>query len=69
MTSPMSARDTAHPSDRDSRPAVLLRDVKPLGGELAGLLRLRVANHRVLFDETADTITIHRIGDRRDIYR
>ena len=25
--------------------------------------------HRVLFDETGDTITIHRIRDRRDAYR
>ena len=37
--------------------------------EFEGLLRLRVGNHRVLFDETADTITIHRIRDRRDVYR
>jgi mRNA-degrading endonuclease RelE of RelBE toxin-antitoxin system len=43
--------------------------VKPLSGEFEGLLRLRVGNHRVLFDETADTITIHRIRDRRDVYR
>ena len=43
--------------------------VKPLSGALAGLLRLRVGSHRVLFDETADTITIHRVGDRRDVYR
>ena len=44
-------------------------DVKPLSGEFEGLLRLRVGNHRVLFDETADTITVHRIRDRRDAYR
>jgi len=43
--------------------------VKRLSGEFEGLLRLRVGNHRVLFDETADTITIHRIGERRDVYR
>jgi len=43
--------------------------VKPLSGELAGLLRLRVGNYRVLFDETPDSITIHRVGDRRDVYR
>lgn len=43
--------------------------VKPLAGEFAGLLRLRAANHRVLFDETTDTITIHRIGDRKSVYR
>lgn len=43
--------------------------VKPLSGDFEGLLRLRVGNHRVLFDETADNITIHRIRDRRDAYR
>jgi mRNA-degrading endonuclease RelE of RelBE toxin-antitoxin system len=43
--------------------------VKPLKGEFEGLLRLRVGNHRVLFDETADTITIHRVRDRKDAYQ
>jgi mRNA-degrading endonuclease RelE of RelBE toxin-antitoxin system len=43
--------------------------VKPLSGEFEGLLRLRVGNHRVIFEETEDTITIHRIRDRRDAYR
>ena len=44
-------------------------DVKPLHGEFEGLLRLRVGNHRVLFDETEDTITVHRVRDRREAYR
>ena len=43
--------------------------VKPLSGEFEGLLRLRVGSHRILFDETENTITIHRIRDRRDAYR
>jgi mRNA-degrading endonuclease RelE of RelBE toxin-antitoxin system len=43
--------------------------VKPLSGEFEGLLRLRAGNHRVIFDETEDTITIHRIRDRREAYR
>ena len=43
--------------------------VKPLSGEFEGMLRLRVGNHRVFFDETADTITIHRVLDRKDAYR
>jgi mRNA-degrading endonuclease RelE of RelBE toxin-antitoxin system len=43
--------------------------VKPLSGDFEGLLRLRVGNHRVLFDETADTITIHRVRDRKEAYR
>jgi len=38
-------------------------------GVIPGLLRLRVGDHRVLFDETADTITVHRVRDRRDAYR
>jgi mRNA-degrading endonuclease RelE of RelBE toxin-antitoxin system len=44
-------------------------NVKPLSGEFEGLLRLRVGNHRVLFDETEDTITVHRIRDRKEVYR
>jgi mRNA-degrading endonuclease RelE of RelBE toxin-antitoxin system len=43
--------------------------VKPLSGEFEGLLRLRVGTHRVFFDETEDTVTIHRIRDRREAYR
>jgi mRNA-degrading endonuclease RelE of RelBE toxin-antitoxin system len=43
--------------------------VKPLSGEFEGLLRLRSGNHRVLFDETEDTITVHRVCDRKDAYR
>lgn len=42
--------------------------VKPLSGEFDGLLRLRVGNHRVFFDETEDTITVHRVRDRREAY-
>jgi mRNA-degrading endonuclease RelE of RelBE toxin-antitoxin system len=43
--------------------------VKPLSGEFEGLLRLRVGNHRVIFEETESAITIHRIRDRREAYR
>lgn len=43
--------------------------VKPLSGDFEGLLRLRAGNHRVFFDETEDTITIHRIRDRKEAYR
>jgi mRNA-degrading endonuclease RelE of RelBE toxin-antitoxin system len=43
--------------------------VKRLSGEFEGLLRLRVGNHRVIFEDTEDVITIHRIRDRRDAYR
>jgi mRNA-degrading endonuclease RelE of RelBE toxin-antitoxin system len=44
-------------------------DVKSLSGEYHGKLRLRVGDHRVIFSETADTITIHRVHHRRDAYR
>lgn len=44
-------------------------DVKVLSGEFDGLLPLRVGNHRVLFDETEDTITLHRVRDRKEAYR
>ena len=43
--------------------------VKPLSGEFEGLLRLRVGNYRVLFDETEDSITVHRVRDRKDAYQ
>jgi mRNA-degrading endonuclease RelE of RelBE toxin-antitoxin system len=43
--------------------------VKPLSGELEGLLRLRIGDHRVFFDETEDAITVHRVHDRREAYR
>ena len=44
-------------------------DIKPLSGEFESLMRLRAGNYRVPFDETEDTITVHRIRDRRDAYR
>jgi len=43
--------------------------VKPLSGEFEGFLHLRVGNPRIFFKETADTITIHRVRDRREAYR
>jgi mRNA-degrading endonuclease RelE of RelBE toxin-antitoxin system len=43
--------------------------VKALRGEFEGLLRLRVGSHRVLFDETEDTIMVHRVADRKQSYR
>ncbi len=44
-------------------------DVKQLSGAFDGLLRLRVGDYRILFDETAETITVHRIRNRREAYR
>ena len=43
--------------------------VKPLEGRFDGLLRLRLGNYRVLFDETADSVTIHHIRNRKDAYQ
>ena len=43
--------------------------VKPLTGEFEGLKRLRVANHRVVFEETADEVIVHRIRDRKNAYQ
>ena len=43
--------------------------VKPLSGEFEGLLRLRVGSYRILFDETSDVITVHRVRDRSDAYQ
>ena len=43
--------------------------VKQLSGDLEELLRLRVGKHRVIFEETADTVIVHHVLDRRDAYR
>ncbi len=44
-------------------------DVKPLSGELDGLLRLRVGRHRVLFEETHEVIVIHHVRPRKNAYQ
>jgi mRNA interferase RelE/StbE len=47
-------------------PASQVRNVKALvGGEQS---RLRVQDFRILFTETAETITVHNIGPRGGIY-
>lgn len=43
-------------------------DVKALVGDDAELLRLRVGDYRVLFDETADGINVHRVRHRSQAY-
>lgn len=43
--------------------------IKPLSGEFEGILRLRVGNYRIFFVETSDTVTIHRVANRKDAYR
>ncbi|PYF05059.1 mRNA-degrading endonuclease RelE of RelBE toxin-antitoxin system [Rhodopseudomonas faecalis] len=47
-------------------PASQARNVKSLTGR--NVSRLRVQNYRVLFNETADAITVLDIGPRGEIY-
>jgi mRNA interferase RelE/StbE len=44
---------------------------QPLSGELSDLYKLRVGDYRVLYEILAgeQTIVIHTIGHRREIYR
>jgi mRNA interferase RelE/StbE len=49
-----------------ANPAAQARNVKALVG--SEQKRLPVQNFRILFTETADTITIHDIGPRGGIY-
>jgi len=45
--------------------------LEALSGELAGLYKLRVSDYRIIYEILQDeqTIIIHAIGHRRDIYR
>lgn len=43
-------------------------NVKKLRGD-TDELRLKVGDFRVRFIEDADTITVKRVGDRKDVYR
>ena len=42
-------------------------DIKRL--QNSGLFRLRIGDYRVLFEVNRDTITILKIGNRRNIYK
>lgn len=42
-------------------------DTKAMAGTQT--VRLRVEDYRIIFDETAATITVVALGHRRDIYR
>lgn len=44
-------------------------EVKQLSGDLKGLLRLRVGDYRVVFEETSEEIRVERIRDRKQAYR
>lgn len=45
-------------------------DIKPLQGQLNGLLRLRVGGFRVIFKYMdAETVFVYDIGSREDIYK
>ncbi len=43
----------------------------PLKGELSGLYKLRDGSHRVIFEilRNEQTIIVHAVGHRRDIYK
>ncbi len=45
--------------------------LEALGGDLAGLYKLRVGDYRVIYEVLwqEETIVIHAIGHRREIYR
>jgi len=42
---------------------------KPLSGEFAGMLRLRVGDWRVIYEVNGDNVTIRAIKLRRDAYK
>ena len=46
-------------------------NLTPLTDDLAGLYKLRVGDYRVIYEILRDeqTIVIHALGHRRDIYR
>ena len=44
-------------------------DVKVLGGEFRGYLRLRLGEYRVMFKETSVLFTVYRVRHRKDAYR
>ncbi len=53
--------------------AANLDDIQPeaLTGDLSGLYRLRMGDYRILYEILHDeqTIVIHEVGHRREIYR
>jgi mRNA interferase RelE/StbE len=42
---------------------------EPLGGDFAGLFKLRVGDHRVIFARTEDGYLVLRIAHRSEAYR
>lgn len=42
---------------------------QPLGGEFAGLFRLRVGDDRVIYAKTKGGYLVLRVGHRGDVYR
>ena len=42
---------------------------EPFAGEFAGMYRLRVGEHRVIYARTDEGYLVLRIGHRRDVYR
>jgi mRNA interferase RelE/StbE len=44
-------------------------DVRTLEDDTADLLRLRIGDYRILFDETPEAIRVHRVRHRSEAYR
>lgn len=46
-----------------------LAHADPITDTELGEYRFRIGNYRVVFDIKGDLLTIHKVGDRKDIYR
>jgi len=44
-------------------------DIKQLKGELAGKLRLRCGDYRLILSQAGETLRIHTVRYRKDAYR
>ncbi|MGA2439740.1 MAG: type II toxin-antitoxin system RelE/ParE family toxin [Tepidisphaeraceae bacterium] len=42
--------------------------VKPLVGRLAGNLRIRAGDYRIVFRVSGDKVIVWKIGNRKDVY-
>ena len=44
-------------------------DIRQLKGSLAGKLRLRSGDYRLIVSQSGDTLRIHSVRHRREVYR
>jgi mRNA-degrading endonuclease RelE of RelBE toxin-antitoxin system len=66
LPKPIHARVLAVLERLEGWPAV--SGVKKLSGDLAGWCRLRTGDYRVRFRVEGETVTVDKIGHRRDFY-